>query len=446
MNYNFLKVEELKETSGLHEWLKRGLNVSPLLEKKVNKILEKVRIYGDKAVVKLCRKFDRLNIKSIDEIKIKKEEIKEAYKSVIKTYPELIEALDTSYANIKLYHKVQLEKEPTSWLSYPAKGKEIGQILQPIERVGVYVPGGRYIYPSSALMTIVPALVAGVKEIAVCTPPGKDGNVNEILLYLYAKLGVSEVYRIGGAQAIAAMAYGTNSISKVDKIVGPGNAYVAAAKKKVFGTVGIDSLAGPSEIAILADGSANPDFIAADLISQSEHDPASRSILLSTSEDITRKVISKIYEQIKSLEKDCNSSQNIKIILESLKKNCKIIYNKDKNFIIEICNKIAPEHLEIMVKDASNVLKSIKNAGAIFIGDYTPTAVGDYIGGTNHVIPTNSCARFSSPLGVYDFYKRSSVLSYDYNMLKKERKYIETLSGFEKLAAHGNSVKVRPKD
>ena len=446
MDFNFLKAEELKNLNSLHEWLERSLKVSPVLEKKVSKILEKVRIYGNKAVVNYCRKFDKLKIKNIDEIKVKKEEIEEAYESAVKTYPELIEALDASYANIKLYHKIQLEKEPNSWVSRPAKGKEIGQMLQPIERVGVYVPGGRYVYPSSALMTIVPAVVAGVKEITVCTPPGKDGSVNKILLYLYAKLGVSEVYRIGGAQAIAVMAYGTESIKKVDKIVGPGNAYVAAAKKKVFGVVGIDSLAGPSEITILADSSANPDFIAADLISQSEHDPASRSILLSTSEDIARKVISKIYEQIRSLEKDYNSSSNIKIILRSLKKNCKIIYNKDKNLIIELCNKIAPEHLEIMMKDASNVLKDIKNAGAIFIGDYTPTAVGDYIGGTNHVIPTNSCARFSSPLGVYDFYKRSSVLSYDYNMLEKERKYIETLSGFEKLVAHGNSIKVRFKD
>jgi len=446
LNYNFLKVEELKELSDIYKWLKkRDSKVSPSIEKKVSKILRKVRIYGDKAIVKLCRKFDGLNIKNIDEIKVKKEEIKEAYKWVLKTYPELVEALDISYKNIKSYHNIQLEKEPDSWVSHPAKGKKIGQILLPIERVGIYIPGGRYIYPSSVLMTVVPAAVAGVKEITMCTPPGKDGNISKILLYLCARLGVSGVYKIGGAQAIAVMAYGTDSIKKVDKIVGPGNVYVTTAKKNVFGVVGIDSLAGPSEIVILADYSANPDFIAADLISQAEHDPDSRSILLSTNEDIAKKVIGKIYKQLGNLEKDYSSRANIKIILESLKRNCKIIYNKDKNFIIEICNRIAPEHLEIMMKDADDILKDIKNAGAIFIGDYTPTAVGDYIGGTNHVIPTNGCARFSSPLGVYDFYKRSSILSYDYKMLEKERKYIEILSDFEKLAAHRNSIKVRFK-
>ena len=231
----------------------------------------------------------------------------------------------------------------------------------------------------------------------------------------------------------------------VDKIVGPGNVYVTTAKKNVFGVVGIDSLAGPSEIVILADDSANPDFIAADLISQAEHDPDSRSILLSINKGIAKKVIDKIYEQLSSLEKEYGSRANIKIILKSLRRNCKIIYNEDINFIIEICNKIAPEHLEIMMEDANHVLDDIQDAGAIFIGDYTPTVVGDYIGGTNHVIPTDGRARFSSPLGVYDFCKRSSILSYDYKMLEKERKYIEILSDFEKLVAHKSSIKVRFK-
>jgi len=340
---------------------------------------------------------------------------------------------------------MQLKREAGSWLEEPARGKKIGQILTPVERVGAYIPGGRYIYPSSVLMTIIPAAVAGVKEIAICTPPGKDGNIHEVLLYLCSKLGVSEVYRIGGAQAIAVLAYGTDSIKKVDKIVGPGNIYVTAAKKKVFGTVGIDSLAGPSEVMILADCSAKPDFIAADLISQAEHDPDAKSILLSTSESIAKKVIDEIYRQVDSFAGICGSSENVKVILKSLAKNCKIVYSKDKNLIIRICNMAAPEHLEIMMENANDVLKDIKNAGAIFIGDYTPVAVGDYIGGTNHVIPTGGCARFSSSLGVYDFCKRSSIISYDREMLKNESEYIEILSGFENLVAHKNSVRARFK-
>ncbi|MBE3089491.1 MAG: histidinol dehydrogenase, partial [Actinobacteria bacterium] len=290
------------------------------------------------------------------------------------------------------------------------------------------------------------AILAGVKNIVACTPPQKNGKINDILLYLFAKLGINKVYRIGGAQAIAALAYGTESIEKVDKIVGPGNNYVTAAKKIVFGAVGIDSLAGPSEITIIADGQSNPSFIAADLLSQAEHDSDAKSILLATNKKIAENTITEIYKQTGELCRLYGSRFNKDLIYESLKKNCRIIVNKDLNFLIEVCNIIAPEHLELMVSDFDTVLKSIRNAGAIFLGNYTPVAVGDYICGTNHVIPTGGNARFSSPLGVYDFYKRSSVACYSYDMLKKERKHVETLSDFENLLAHNNSIKVRFKN
>ena len=292
-------------------------------------------------------------------------------------------------------------------------------------------------------MAVIPAVIAKVKEIVICTPPQPDGSLNRILLYLFGRLKIKEVYKIGGAQAIAALAYGSESIKKVDKIVGPGNIYVTAAKKKVFGDVGIDNLAGPSDITILADDSANPLFIAADLISQAEHDPDSRSILLTSSLDTAKRVIEKIYKNIDSLIKEYGNKINTGVILKSLEKNCKIIFNKEKDWLIEACNIIAPEHLEIMVRYAKTVLKKIKNAGAIFIGEYSPVAVGDYIGGANHIIPTNSNARFSSSLGVCDFLKRSSVTFYSKNALEKEKKFIEVISEFEKLFAHRNSVKIR---
>jgi histidinol dehydrogenase len=284
-----------------------------------------------------------------------------------------------------------------------------------------------------------------VREIAIFTPPRPDGNINQVLLYICGRLKVREIYKIGGAQAVAVMAYGTESIKKVDKVAGPGNIYVTAAKKRVFGDVGIDSLAGPSDITVLADDTASPEFIAADLIAQAEHDPDSRSILLTSSLNMTKRVVEEIYRRLKVFKREYGSGSNLKIILSSLKNNCRIIFNRDKEWLIRVCNIVAPEHLEVMTGDAKKLLKKIKNAGAIFIGRYCPVAVGDYIGGTNHVIPTGGNARFSSPLGVYDFLKRSSTAFYDKKALKEEKGYIETLSGFEKLFAHGDSVKARFK-
>lgn len=441
MNINFLKVEEPKITD-IDILFRKCFTFPSSVERRVDKILEKVRKYGDRALIKLIRKYENFRVEDIKDIKVTEKEKEEACKIVEEKHPELLKALDLSYQNIKLYHENQLRNGLHSW-SISLEGKKLGQILNPVQRIGVYIPGGRYIYPSSVLMTIVPARVAGVKEIAVCSPPGRNGNMNEVLLYLLSKLSVSEVYKIGGAQAIGALAYGTDTINRVDKIVGPGNIYVTIAKKKVAGIVGIDSLAGPSEIVVLSDKTANPDFVASDLISQAEHDPEAISILISTDKELATEVIYRIGEQIDRISDQKASKRNVEIILNSLKKNCRIFFQPDIDLAIQICNRIAPEHLEIVVENPEGVVSKIKNAGAIFLGSYTPVVVGDYTCGTNHVIPTGRTARFSSPLGVYDFYRTSSVAYYDYNSLEKEKEHIEVLSDFEGLIAHKNSVIVR---
>lgn len=445
MNYNFLKIEKPEKYEEIDTLISPMLRIPDSVDKTVSKIINKVRSGGDRAVIELCRQFDRFKAESIEDVKVKDGEIKSAFKDVKSSSPGLVEALKVSCKNITKYHTAQFKREAGSWTIRSEKGKEMGQVLRPLERVGIYIPGGRYIYPSSVLMTVIPALIAGVGEIVLCTPPQSDGNLNQVLLYLCGKLKVREVYKIGGAQAVAVLAYGTESIRKVDKIVGPGNIYVTVAKKKVFGDVGIDNLAGPSDITILADDSASPEFIAADLIAQAEHDPDSRSILLSTSLNLAKRAVEEIYRRLEILKSEYGSKLNLKVILSSVKNNCRIIFNQNQDWLIGVCNMIAPEHLEIMTGDAKKVLKKIKNAGAIFIGRYCPVAVGDYIGGTNHVIPTGGNARFASPLGVYDFLKRSSTAFYDKDALKKEKEFIETISGFEKLFAHGDSIKVRFK-
>jgi histidinol dehydrogenase len=445
MDYNFLKIEKPEKLEEVYTPAGRGLIIPDSVDKTVVKIINKVRSGGDRAVIDLCGQFDRFKAESIDDIKVKDDEIKSAFRDVKNRLPGLVEALEASYKNITRYHTAQFKREAGSWTIRPGKGKQIGQVLRPLERVGIYIPGGRYIYPSTVLMTVIPAIVAGVGEIIICTPPRPDGNINQVLLYLFGRLKVRKVYKIGGAQAVAVMAYGTESIKKVDKIVGPGNIYVTTAKKKVFGDVGIDGLAGPSDITVLADDTASPEFIAADLIAQAEHDPDSRSILLTTSLNLAKRAIEEIYRSLKVFKSEYGSESNCKVILSSLKNNCRVIFNRDKDWLIGVCNVIAPEHLEIMTVDDKKILKRIKNAGAIFMGRYCPVAAGDYISGTNHVIPTGGNARFSSPLGVYDFLKRSSTTFYDRDALKKEKKFIETISGFEKLFAHGDSIKIRFK-
>ena len=453
MPYDFLNIEKPADLSKIQFWNGEcGRVLSAFNSKVVNSVLQIIEEIGknrDKALLKYCRKFDVPGLESTADFKVSSEEIEAAGKTVPKKYPELVKAINFSYKNIKKYHKVQLRKEPESWFTGSfSKGKKLGQINRAIARAGLYVPGGRYIYPSSVLMMAIPAIIAGVDEIAVCTPPDRSNRINEILLYVFSILKINEVYKIGGAHAVAALALGTESIKRVDKIFGPGNVYVTTAKRLVYGIAGIDSLAGPSEILIIADKEANPAYIAADIISQSEHDPDAKSMLLSTSKVLSEKVIEEIYRQLKffSNKNDYKNSKSGNVIIQSLKNNCKIFYNPDINFLIDICNMIAPEHLEIMVRDYDSVLLKIKNSGAIFLGNNTPVAVGDYICGTNHVIPTGGNARFSSPLGVYDFFKKSSVAFYDFNTLKKEAKFISIMADFENLAAHRRSVEIRLED
>jgi histidinol dehydrogenase len=446
MPYNFLKVEKLKDRSQIQYWDEKSFSFNTEAVNLVEQITGDVKKSGDKALLKYCKRFDGIDAKSIADIKVDAKEIVIAAEIVPKKYHELVKAINAAYKNIKRYHCYQFKKEPKSWFMSSSNERRLGQVITAIERVGIYIPGGRYLYPSSVLMTAVPAIIAGVKEIAVCTPPDKTNRISDILLYIFSKLGINEIYKIGGAQAIAALAFGTESIKKVNKIVGPGNIYVTAAKKLVYGIVGIDSLAGPSEILIIADDNANSSYIAADIIAQAEHDTNARSMLFTTSENLAEEVIDKIYSQIEFLLNKYKDRISRDVIIESLKNNCKIFYNSDINFLIDICNFIAPEHLEIMVKNHNSVLSKLKNVGAIFLGSSTPVAVGDYICGTNHVIPTGGNVKFSSPLGVYDFLKKSSVAFYDLKTLKKEAKFIQTLADFENLLAHKRSVGIRMED
>jgi histidinol dehydrogenase len=446
MGYDFLKIEKPQNFKDIAGLLKRDASFDAGIISDVSRIIEDIKSTGDMALLSYCVKFDSIDAKSISDIKVPESEIALAQKEVTAGHPELVEAIDAAYKNLVEYHSAQFEKEPKSWSIGGGSGRRLGQISNPISRVGLYIPGGRYIYPSSVLMSAVPAAIAGVKDIVVCTPPQKDGKINKVLLYLFSFLNISEVYMVGGAQAIAALAYGTETIKRVEKIAGPGNIYVTVAKKLVYGSVGIDSLAGPSEVLIIADDSADSAFVASDLLSQAEHDPDAKSILLTTDEDIAAETIRQVYLQLDNLYEKYQDSFNRDMVISSLEKNCRIFLNPDMDFLIDICNMVAPEHLEIMANDYDKVLCGIKNAGAIFLGNYTPVVVGDYICGTNHVIPTGGNARFSSPLGVYDFCKKSSVAYYNKEYLRKERKYVEILSEFENLLAHNNSVKIRFKE
>ena len=395
------------------------------IQRVVRNIIADVKKDGDRAVKKYTEKFDSLKLK---QISVSKKEIKEAAKKAGK---EFLKALKQSVERVKTFHAFQRDE---SWY-FSEKGILLGQILRPMERVGVYVPGGKASYPSTVLMNVIPAQVAGVKEIALCVPtPG--GKINPEIAAAIKLLGVSEVYRIGGAQAIAALAYGTETIKKVDKIAGPGNVYVAAAKRMVFGDVGIDMIAGPSEVLIIADKTANPSFIAADMLSQAEHDEMASAILITDSEALADKVTGELASQMKTLKRK-------EIAKKSLERYGAVIVVKSLKTAFELANRIAPEHLEVMTKKPEHFLPEIKNAGAIFLGEWSPEALGDYAAGPNHTLPTGGTARFSSPLGVYDFMKRSSLL-----MAKKEgfmelAKSVETFADIEGLEAHGNTIRIR---
>lgn len=420
-----------KETTKdiLEDLLKRSPNNYGNYEAAVAEILNKVRLEGDRALFDYTREFDKSEITK-ETIRVTEEEIQEAYDAVDQA---LVDVIKKALVNIRSYHEKQKQN---SWFTSSEEGTMLGQKVMPLQRVGVYVPGGKAVYPSSVLMNIVPAKVAGVDQIVMTTPPGKDGKVNPSTLVAAKEAGADEIYKVGGAQAIGALAYGTESIPKVDKIVGPGNIFVALAKKAVYGHVSIDSIAGPSEILVLADDSANPRFVAADLLSQAEHDELASAILITTSRDLAEKVSHEVEEFVKILSRK-------EIIQKSLDNFGYILIAENMDDAIEAANAIASEHMEIVTKNPFEVMMKIRNAGAIFIGEYSSEPLGDYFAGPNHVLPTNGTAKFFSPLSVDDFVKKSSIVYYSREALKKIHKDIEQFASSEQLTAHANSIAVR---
>jgi histidinol dehydrogenase len=416
----------------LDKLLKRSPISYGSYEKSVNDIITQVRENGDQAVFELEKKFDHVEL-SEKNIKVTEEEIKEAYDLVDQ---ELLTVIRKSLVNIRDYHARQRQN---SWFETKDTGIILGQKVTPLNRAGVYVPGGKAVYPSSVLMNVVPAKVAGVPEIIMCTPPGPDGKVYPSTLVAACEAGVDTIYKVGGAQAVAAMAFGTESVPKVDKIVGPGNIYVALAKKAVFGYVSIDSIAGPSEILVLADETANPRFVAADLLSQAEHDEMASSILITTSETLAEEVKREIDGFLKVLSR-------ADIIEKSLDQYGYILIAQDKAQALDAVNEIASEHLEIVTANPFEDMTRVKNAGAIFLGTYASEPLGDYFAGPNHVLPTNGTAKFFSALCVDDFIKKSSIISYSKEALEQVHKDIETFANCEKLTAHANSIAVRFED
>lgn len=413
----------------LENLLKRSPNSYGKFEASVAAILADVKEKGDEAVFDYTKRFDGADINAANII-VTKEEIDEAYSLVDE---QLVEVIRKALVNIREYHAKQKQY---SWFDSTPNGTILGQKVTPLNRVGVYVPGGKAAYPSSVLMNIIPAKVAGVNQIIMTTPPGKDGRVNPGTLVAANEAGVDVIYKVGGAQAIAAMAYGTDSIRKVDKIVGPGNIYVALAKKAVYGHVSIDSIAGPSEILVIADETANPRYVAADLLSQAEHDEMASAILITTSEELADKVSKEIDGFVAELSRS-------EIISKSLENYGYILIAKDIDEAVETANEIASEHLEIVTKDPFTVMTKIRNAGAIFLGEYSSEPLGDYFAGPNHVLPTNGTAKFFSPLGVDDFIKKSSIISYSREALEPIHEDIIKFANAERLTAHANSIKVR---
>ncbi len=395
----------------------------------VDEILEAVKEKKDEALFEYTQRFDGVKI-TPETVRVTPEEIQEAYGQV---EDSLIEVIRKALDNIREYHQKQLRY---SWFDSKPDGTLLGQKIAPLERVGVYVPGGKAVYPSSVLMNVLPARVAGVDRIIMTTPPGKDGKVYPVTLVAAKEAGVDEVYKVGGAQAIAALAFGTQSIQKVDKIVGPGNIFVALAKKTVYGHVSIDSIAGPSEILVLADETANPRYVAADLLSQAEHDELASAILVTTSMELATQVSEEVDRFVEQLSRK-------EIIQKSLDSYGYILVTKTMEEGIQIANEIASEHLEIMTKDPFDTMTRIRNAGAIFLGEYSSEPLGDYFAGPNHILPTNGTAKFFSPLSVDDFVKKSSIISYSRGALEKVHEDIEKFAAAEKLTAHANSIAVR---
>ncbi len=427
-----MRIESLDENTKknlLEDLLKRSPNSYGEYEACVQEILDTVREKQDEAVFDYTKKFDGADINP-GNILVTEEEVREAYAQMDEN---LLRIVRRALANIEAYHQKQMQY---SWFDSKPDGTMLGQKVTALRRVGVYVPGGKAVYPSSVLMNVMPAKVAGVEEIIMVTPPGKDGKVNPTTLVAAKEAGVTAVYKVGGAQAVAALAYGTESIPKVDKIVGPGNIYVALAKKAVYGHVSIDSIAGPSEILVLADETANPRYVAADLLSQAEHDELASAILVTTSRELAEQVSRETDRFIQELSRG-------EIIQKSLDNYGHILVADTMEDAIDAANEIASEHLEIMTAEPYQVMTKIRNAGAIFIGEYSSEPLGDYFAGPNHILPTNGTAKFFSPLSVDDFLKKSSIIAYSREALEQVCEDIEQFAEAEQLTAHANSVRVR---
>lgn len=411
----------------INQLLQRGDEDFSEIDKVVLDIINDVKSKGDSALKDYTAKFDGAKI---DQIRVSETEINDAWDQIDS---ELKSILEEAATNIRSYHTLQKEK---TWLEAKPNGVMLGQLVNPMERIGIYVPGGKASYPSTALMNAIPAQVAGVDSIAMVTPPGKDGKVNPVILVAAKILGIKEIYKVGGAQAVAALAYGTETIEPVNKIVGPGNIYVARAKKTVFGMVAIDMIAGPSEICVVADKNANPKYIAADLLSQAEHDEMASAVLITDSEELAKKTLEEVKIQTQSAERKS-------IIEESLAGYGYIFITKDIDASLNLANELAPEHLELQLNDPLSYLSKVRNAGAIFLGEYAPESVGDYFAGPNHTLPTSGTAKFSSPLGVYDFMKKSSIIYYPKNAFDTIAEKVVKFAESEGLDAHANAMKVR---
>mgnify|MGYP003305095362 CR=1 FL=1 len=422
-------LDENSKQNLLNDLLKRSPNHYGEFIDRVNDIINNVRSNGDAAIFDYTKRFDGADINA-SNIRVTKEEIEEAYTLVD---PELIDVIRKALVNIREYHEKQRQY---SWFDSKPNGTMLGQKVTPLATTGVYVPGGKAVYPSSVLMNVIPAKVAGVEKIVMVTPPGKDGKVNPNTLVAANEAGADEIYKVGGAQAIAALAFGTESIPKVDKIVGPGNIYVALAKKAVYGHVSIDAIAGPSEILVLADETANPTYVAADLLSQAEHDELASAILVTTSRELAEQVA-------KEVERFVNQLSRKAILEKSLDNYGYLLVADCMQDAIDVVNEIASEHLEIITKEPFQIMTKVKNAGAIFLGEYASEPLGDYFAGPNHVLPTNGTAKFFSPLSVDDFIKKSSIISYSREALEPIHEDIIRFAKAEGLTAHANSIAVR---
>ncbi len=427
-----MKIIKLNETAKkglLSDLLKRSPNQYTQYEQKVAEIVDQVKQNGDEALFQYTLEFDKTEINQ-ENIRVSEAEIEEAYQKID---GELLRVIRAAIKNIEAYHILQ---KRNSWFDSKENGVILGQKITPLATAGVYVPGGKAAYPSSVLMNVIPAKVAGVKHIVMTTPPGKDGKVNPGTLVAAKEAGVSEIYKAGGAQAVAALAFGTKSVPKVDKIVGPGNIFVALAKKMVYGNVSIDSIAGPSEILVLADETANPRYIAADLLSQAEHDELASAILITTDPSLASAVQREIEVFLEKLSRR-------EILEKSLENYGYILIADTMQDAVDAANDIASEHLEIVTKDPFAVMTKIQNAGAIFLGEYSSEPLGDYFAGPNHILPTNGTAKFFSPLSVDDFIKKSSIISYSREALEAVHKDVELFAKAEGLTAHANSIAVR---